>query len=125
MADFDPDDYRLQPGDKPSLGKSHRPPRHRAGEKFLKGPIPLSWLSRALKEGRPALATALVLWYLAGLKRTRIVTPTWRSWQLFDVPPDTGRRGVAALEKAGLILVDRHRGRCPVITIQKVTSERT
>lgn len=58
------------------------------------------------------------MWYLAGLKKSRTVSPTWDVWRRFGLPPDAGRRGLAALERAGLVTVDRHVGRCPVVTIQ-------
>jgi hypothetical protein len=62
----------------------------------------------------------LALWYLVGVKKSRAVKPTWDTWQRFGLSPDAGRRGLAALEVAGLVAVDRHPGRCPVVTIQDV-----
>ena len=37
-------------------------PRHRQGEKFLKGPIPWDWLTKAAQLPGHALHVALVLW---------------------------------------------------------------
>lgn len=100
-----------------------RPPRHKAGEWFLKGPIPGEWLHRAAKLPGHALHVALALWYLAGLEKCRQVKLTWRVYARFAVSPDAGRRGLAALERADLVAVDRHPGRCPVVTILELTGE--
>ena len=64
-----------------------------------------------------ALRVGLALWYLAGVTKRRAVKPTWDTWQRFGLSPDAGRRGLVALERAGLVAVDRHPGRCPVVTI--------
>ena len=71
-----------------------------------------------------ALHVALALWYLAGLENRNTVKPTWAVWRRFGVSPDASRRGLAALEAAGLVAVERHRGRCPLVTILEVVSER-
>ena len=94
-----------------------RPPRHKAGEWFLKGPIPGKWLVRAAEASGRGLRAGLALWYLAGVKKNRTVKPTWAVWKRLGLPPDGGRHGLAALEQAGLVAVDRHPGRCPVVTI--------
>ena len=56
-------------------------------------------------------------WYMAGLKKDRSVKPTWRTWDRFSLTPDGARHGLAALEQAGLVRVERHPGRCPVVTL--------
>jgi hypothetical protein len=47
------------------------PPRHSTGEKFLKGPIPLNWLSRASQLKGKSLQVGLSLWFLAGLTNSK------------------------------------------------------
>jgi len=69
------------------------------------------------------LRVALVLWYLAGLERSREVTPTWTTWRQFGLTRDIGRRGLLVLEQAGLVTVDRQRGRCPKVTILDVRAQ--
>jgi hypothetical protein len=49
------------------------PPRHRQGEKFLKGPLPWGWLERAFRLRGKALHVALLLWYKAGCRNKRTV----------------------------------------------------
>lgn len=62
---------------------------------------------------------ALAVWHLSDLEKRDEVTLTWRVLDRFGVTPDAGARGLTVLEKAGLVSVQRHRGRCPVVTINK------
>jgi hypothetical protein len=49
-----------------------RIPRHRPGEKFLRGPIPWKWLIRAGRLPGKALQVGLLLWQAAGEGLVRI-----------------------------------------------------
>ncbi len=40
-------------------------PRHRTGERFLKGPVPISWLIAALAISGKSAHLALALWWLS------------------------------------------------------------
>jgi hypothetical protein len=115
--------FRLAPGASRRVPHTKRLPRHKAGKWFLKGPIPGDWLGQAGKLPGRALHVALALWYLAGVGKTPTVKLTGGVLSRFGSPPDAGRRGLAALEGAGLVSVDRHSGRCPVVTIQGVVTE--
>jgi hypothetical protein len=122
MHPIDLEQFRASRADKPQPAKPQRPPRHRAGDWFLKGPIPGAWLTRVFAmptrtSGR-ALRVGLALWYLVGVKKSRAVKPTWDTWKRFRLSPYAGRRGLAALEGAGLVVVDRRPGCCPIVTIQ-------
>lgn len=94
-----------------------RTPRHKFGEWFVKGPIPGTWLSKAARLPGGSLHVGLALWFLAGLGKANTVVPTWAVLDRFGVSPSSGRRGLTALERAGLVSVERHRGRCPRVTI--------
>jgi len=120
MHPLDLEQFRARQEEKPRPAKRQRLPHHRAGEWFLKGPIPGVWLTRAAELSGRTLRVGLALWYLAGVKKSRTVKPTWDTWQRFGLSPDAGRRGLTALESAGLVFVDRHRGRCPKVTILEV-----
>jgi hypothetical protein len=61
----------------------------------------------------------LAVWYLAGLKRTATVRPTSKTWQLFGLSQPSAWRSLNALEAAGLVSIDRGRGRCPLVTIKE------
>jgi len=111
------DEFRAGAGGAITPGKPERAPRHKAGEWFIKGPLPGPWIGRAAGLPGRALHVALALWHLAGLANGRRVKPTWRIWDRFGVSPDTGRRGLLALERAGLVEVKRGSGRCPDVRI--------
>jgi hypothetical protein len=94
-----------------------RPPRHVAGEKFLKGPIPWAWLATAIALPGRALAVGLVVWFEAGCKNSRTVSVTLPRFGRAGLPEGVARRGLKALEGAGLIAIDRPRGRGLRVTI--------
>jgi hypothetical protein len=119
----DLDQFRAKQEGGPQLAKRQRPPRHQTNEWFLKGPIPGAWLTRATRLSFRALRAGLALWYLAGLMKSNVVKPTWDTWQRLGLSPDAGRRGLDALEQASLVTVDRHPGRCPIVTIRKLVGE--
>jgi hypothetical protein len=54
---------------------------------------------------------------LAGVKKTRTVKPGFDAWARFGLSAWSGGRGLDALERVGLVSVDRHRGRTPIVTI--------
>jgi hypothetical protein len=115
---LDPEKLRLESAPKHLREtSSRRPPRPRQGEKFLKGPIPLHWLMVAANQPGKALPVAIALWYLSGLKRSCTVALSISSLTDFGVGRLAGYRGLAALEKAGLVSVVRHPGRKPIVTL--------
>ena len=98
-----------------SLGlKSYRP---QGREKFLAGPISLHWLALASRCPGRAIVVALVLWYRHGLEKSISIQFNQSRWANFGLSRDAARRGVAALERAGLISVERLPGRKPTITL--------
>ena len=94
-----------------------RPPRHRPGQEFLRGPIPLSWLRTAAVLPGKALAVGLGLWFKVGATNQGEVKMSTRLLNKLGLSRYAGYRGLAALEKAGLVTADRRRGRCPRVTI--------
>jgi hypothetical protein len=97
--------------------KSEKPPRHRSGEQFLKGPIPLRWLCLAAKQPGKALHVGIALWLLAGMKRNRTVTLTNVLLGRFGVDRSAKSRGLRSLEVVGLIAIHRRPNRNPDVTI--------
>jgi len=93
------------------------PPRHQPGEVFLKGPIPWAWLVRAGQLPGRALHVALVLWREAGCKNSRTVPFRLSLAVQFGIHPDTARRGLHALIKAGLISTRYIPGRYLEVTL--------
>ena len=96
---------------------SKTPPRHRHGEKFLKGPIPLDWLSTAARLPGKTLHFALAMWFQAGISNRRKVTVGGKLCRQFGVGRKAASESVRRLENARLILVKRRDGCSPKLTI--------
>jgi len=92
-------------------------PRHRLGEKFLKGPIPLLWLAAAAKQPGRALHVGIAVWFLAGIKRNAVIALSSSILVSFGVNRHAVYRGLKALERAGLVSVVRKPGRLPQVTL--------
>jgi DNA-binding transcriptional ArsR family regulator len=87
---------------------------------FLRGPIPLPWLARASVLPGKALAVALALYFLSGLRGNqlhdlRLSSATLKRLGVGD--RSTKYRALRALERAGLVRVVRQRGKNPLVTI--------
>jgi hypothetical protein len=109
-----------------SVGGRERPrlsdgmTRHRGGwpgSSFV-DPSPLRWLGRACGLPGKALATALAVWFVAGLRNRREGLPlTAAVMNRFRVSRYAKSRALRALEAAGLIRVERRSRRNPLVTI--------
>ena len=95
-----------------------RPPRHKGRERFLKGPIPLNWLTVATQLPGKTLAVAIVIWFKAGLTNTKTFPVCHDLLCDFGVSRHAGYRGLKRLESAGLIGIKRGVGRCPIVTLK-------
>ncbi|MFN9604647.1 MAG: hypothetical protein ACK6A7_14565 [Planctomycetota bacterium] len=86
---------------------------------FIRGPIPLGWLAQAAKvPRRNAVLVGLVLFYLAGLKKDRNgLVLTVRRCKPVGLERKSVQRGLADLEKSGLIRVTRTAGQSPRVDI--------
>ena len=116
--DLDTDSLRLT-GALPVVVPAN-PRRGSCPQHYLGGKPPMEWLSRANAVGKAALATGIALWFKRGLQRDktasiRVDASLRKSMALTH---DQARRGVQALEAAGLVTVQRGgRGRCAVVAI--------
>jgi hypothetical protein len=122
--ELDLDNFRLNqplPAALPASPRRRNPPQH-----YLGGRPPMAWLLRAHTAGKAALATGTALWFKRGLQGgknapIRVDSSLRRSMGLTR---DQARRGVHALERAGLLEVRRGgRGRCAEVTIIEKFSE--
>lgn len=77
---------------------------------FVKGPIPMSWLSSAARLPGKSVHVALALFWLAGMKPQGKVKMTRQAQNLFNVSDDAYRDALPRLEEAGLIKVWRAPG---------------
>jgi hypothetical protein len=122
---FDPAGLRVPASDPPVLPKlpSKRPPRHRPGEPFLKGPIPWPWLATAARLPGKTLHVAVLLWKEAGCRKSRTVA-LCLSWAgELGVREDSARRALRHMAAAGLVRVRHRPGRCLEVTLLDLTRE--
>ena len=100
----------------PAYGE-HKPLKRRF---YLRGPIDWGWLNAAMHLPGSALKVGLVLWHYRALRKsTTIRTGTGDIARFLNVSLDTVRRGIDALEGAGLIEVECAPGRKCMITLNE------
>ena len=85
--------------------------------RFLSGPVPLAWLVVAAKLPSRSLHVGMVLWYAAGLSGSATVHLSNILCLRFGLDRNAKYRALRLLEGAGLIVVQRRRGRSPSVTI--------
>ncbi len=90
---------------------------------FVRGPVPVNWLSRVCElASQKTLATALALWFLAGLRKTKedlkLTSAVLKRFRVDDRSAKS--RALEALEGAGLVRVERQKGKNPLVTILEV-----
>jgi hypothetical protein len=96
---------------------NHRDRHPKIPKAFLKGPIPWWWIVRAAELPGKAFVIGLCLWRLRGATNKNTIPLSNTELRPFKVDRAAKSRALTALEKAGLISVERHRGRWPVVTL--------
>ena len=86
-------------------------------ELFLRGPIPLDWLAIAAKLPGKTLNVAIALWWRHGMAAGKPFKLTQMALTSMNVERDAERAGLARLEQAGLIQVERRPGQRPIVSI--------
>ena len=109
---------------RPDRSVKPRLPRHRPGERFLKGPIPWDWIERAAQQPGRAFHVGMAIWLWAGMKRGATVPLSIRNLATMGISRHAAYRALAALERADLVSVARHPGRKPIVTILPIRSDR-
>ncbi|WP_050025373.1 hypothetical protein [Verrucomicrobium sp. BvORR034] len=98
--------------------KAARGAKGYSGRKFICGPIPLLWMCKAVSLPKCGIVVALLISYCRGLERSDRFKLRPARLREFGIGRSSGSRGILALEEAGLIrVVDRHRGRAPLIEV--------
>ena len=85
--------------------------------RFLKGPIPWSWIAAAAALPSRALLVGLCLWRLVGAMKSDTVSFGNSDLRPLGIDRATKSRALRALEGAGLIKVARKPGRFPKVTV--------
>ena len=111
-------------GAKQKAGKHHPIPKHQQGGRFVRGPIPHEWLRVALAVGGKAGNLAWAIWFLVGVERSNPIRLTGRVLRDFHISPRASRRLLLDFERAGLVEIDRRRGRGPIVTLLAPRMER-
>ena len=92
--------------------------------KFLKGPIPWGWIIEASKLSGKALLVGMAVWRLKGIKGEKPFYLTNSEVEALGVHRNTKSRALKELEGAGLIAVERKKGRFPKIKVLKAGRDR-
>jgi hypothetical protein len=87
-------------------------------------PIKVSWINAAARLGLQPLRVGLALQYLRCMRKRATVLFSQITANAFEIDAKNKYRGTKALEKAGLIRIEkRRRGSSPLITIVEVDEE--
>ena len=122
--DIDVERLRIQRDIVRPVPDGRRPPVHRRGEHFLKGPIPFPWLRGAAGLPGRALAVATELWFGAGIKKQRTLSISLSNLRVAPrISRSAASRALQALEHAGLVSVQRRPGRKPLVTLLDAPAE--
>ena len=119
---FDPAALAIPPESIRSTNTPKVPPRHKQGEKFLKGPIPWIWIATAARLPGKALAVAMAIWFEAGCRNSRTISITLARLARLGMNKQTASRAIQALERSKLITVKREDGRALRVELKEVHS---
>jgi hypothetical protein len=97
--------------------KKSEPKKKKIGN-FIKGPIPLYWIRKALKLAPCAIRIGMVLWYISGLRKSETFILSNVMLKGFNLDRHTKYRGLKLLEDAGLIEIERRFKKNPRVTIK-------
>jgi len=85
--------------------------------RFIRGPIPLLWLSRAGMLPGKALHVAIAICFLTGVKKMNTVPVSNKLLGEFGVNRYAKSRALKQLSNAGLVSIEQGVGRSPVVTV--------
>jgi hypothetical protein len=89
----------------------------RVSGKFLKGPIPMKWLSSVAKLPGKTLHFGLAVCFLWGVQKSMKVKMEREALELLGVSRQTMYRAIINMEDAGLIVSEKRPGQYPYIEI--------
>jgi hypothetical protein len=85
--------------------------------RFTSGPVLLTWLQSAAALPGRSLHVALALWHEVARSGSRCVDLSNSLCLRFQVERNAKYRALRSLEFAGLVVVERRRGRSPRVTV--------
>lgn len=89
---------------------------NRPEEEILYGPIPISWLTKAVEISGTALWLGLVIWHVSKMRKGPASLTTFIC-QKYHLDHRTMRRLLPQLEASGLVLVDRKPSQAPRVSV--------
>lgn len=94
--------------------------------RFIMGPIPVQWLERVIKMGKPsALSTGIALFDLRGLNQSDTFKIEPARFKELGIGETARRRGLRDLVSIGAIKLESRPGRAPVVSLLGATIFRT
>lgn len=97
-----------------ATGEWNEPP---VKQKFLKGPVPLDWLTLATQLPGKAVNVGLALWWIHGMSKTDELKVTRQALVAFNISRDALYDGLNRLQVAGLVELTRKPGQRHLIRI--------
>ena len=101
------------------LGKDGSYTPAKKSEPFLKGPIPLVWITKVSTLPGKAFQTALAILWLTDMAGGGPIKLSRQAMQRFSLSADAARDAVKRLEAAKIITVERNAGQKHSITLVK------
>ena len=89
-----------------------------ARDGFIKGPIPLPWITKAACLPGKTLQVGIALWYLAGLTKNHVVRLSSKVPKQLGVSRNAKSEALRRLEAAGLVSIEQLPGRAPQVTLK-------
>jgi hypothetical protein len=114
---WDLDQLRLPAEMVGDLTPKRRPPRHRPGDPFIKGPIPYGWIASACRLPGAGLRVAMSYRFLCCRFQPENCWGPDKIARGLQVSDDSVRRGLHAAELAGLLSVSREPGRKLAVSV--------
>ncbi|WP_173498363.1 hypothetical protein [Marinobacterium sp. xm-g-59] len=85
--------------------------------RFLKGPIPLNWLTAAAKLPGKTLEVSCAIWFLVAVNKSQCVKLSNKLLKEFGVDRYAKNRALQRLEERGLITLVQKTGCSPEISV--------
>lgn len=119
-----PSEQMVKPSDTIREGSQKSPKSRRIKGEFVRGPIPLAWLTIASQLPGKTLAVAMAIWFESGRRRcANTIILTTAILARFNVGRKAKYGALKHLQDAGLIVVHRKPRRNPVVTILELKEE--